>query len=141
MPITLDSIREYLRQPMVARLGTIGENGYPHVVPLWYRVEDDRDEIVIMSDRVTRKVKNALANAHGAIQIGGDVAGNDWNNYTPAYLFQGEFVVEDDPGHAVTERITRRYLQGVDADNLLDSWKNDDIAVIRLKINKILQVY
>lgn len=141
MSISLDSIRDYLRQPLVARLGTIGDNGVPHVVPLWYRVEEDRDEIIIMSDRDTRKVKNALGNAHGAVQIGGDpTPDGGGNSYTSAYLFQGEIVVEEDPGHTTTARIVHGYLQGEAADSLLDSWKDDDVVVLRLKIDKITQV-
>ncbi|MBL8131208.1 MAG: pyridoxamine 5'-phosphate oxidase family protein [Anaerolineae bacterium] len=140
MSITLESIRETLNQPLVARLATLTADGYPHVVPLWYAIEADRDEIIVMTDRTARKAQNLLSNPHGAIQIGGDPA-ESGQGYTPGYLFQGDFSVETDAGHVVTERITRRYMSGKPADDMLDSWKDDDIVVLRLKVRRIIRVY
>ncbi|MBK8024925.1 MAG: hypothetical protein IPK19_26780, partial [Chloroflexi bacterium] len=87
-----------------------------------------------------RKTRNLLADPRGAIQIGGDPAENG-QGYTPGYLFQGDFSVEPDPGHVVTARITRRYMSGPPADDMLESWKDDNIAVLRLKVKNITKVY
>ncbi len=140
MAVTLDQVRHVLTQPLIARLGTIGVDGFPHITPLWFLLEDDRDEIVIMADRTARKAQNLIADPHGAVQVGGDPLPNDQGGYTAGVMLQGEFTVEDDPGHAVTARITRHYLQGEAADQLLETWKDDDIVVLRLKIHKVIRV-
>lgn len=139
MPVTLDKVREALKKPQIARLATIDAEGFPHVTPLWYLLEDDRAEIVIISDRTARKSQNLLKNPRGAVQVGGDPQPGQ-EGHTTGVLLQGEFTVEDDPDHAVTARITRHYLQGEAADQLLEMWKNDDIVVLRLKIRKVIQV-
>jgi predicted pyridoxine 5'-phosphate oxidase superfamily flavin-nucleotide-binding protein len=126
--------RTFLEGKLIARLATVDENGYPHVIPLWYAV--DGDDIVVMSDTKTRKVSNAHANPRGAIQIGGTPGLEE-----DGYLFQGDFVVEPDVNHVWAERITRRYESPARADALLDEWKQDDISVLRLKVRKIIRVY
>lgn len=141
MALTLnDDVRELLKKPQIARLATIGANGFPHITPLWFLFETDRDEIVIMADRTARKAKNLLSNPHGALQVGGDPLPAGQDGYTRGVLLQGEFAVEDDPGHAVTARITRHYLQGAAADHMLEMWKDDDIVVLRMSIQKVIQV-
>ncbi len=124
----------FLNQTLIARLATIDDQGYPHVVPLWY--SRDGDDLVIMSDRETRKVHNALANPKGAVQVGGN-PGTEQSGY----LFQGDLIVEDDPDHVLTAVITRRYESKARADQLLEEWKDDDTVVIRLKVRKTVRVY
>lgn len=140
MATTVSEVRDVLKKPQIARLASMGDNGFPHVVPLWYLLEDDHDEIVIMSDRTARKSQNLLKNPHGALQVGGDFLAPGADGYTPGVLLQGEFTVEDDPDHAVTARITRHYLPEEAANQLLESWKNDDIVVLRLKIQTVIKV-
>ena len=139
MATTFAQIRAYIRQPLIARMATLDDDGLPHVVPLWYVVEEDRDEIVIMTDRATRKAKNALARSQGAIQIGGDPTGEP-NGYTPGYLLQGEFVVTTDTDKAAMKRITRHYVPGERGEALINAWINDDVVEIRLRVTKIVKV-
>lgn len=138
MAATLNEVRDVLTQPVIARLGTLGVDGYPHITPLWFLFEDG--DLVIMADRTARKAQNLIANPRGAVQIGGDPLPDGQGGYTPGVMLQGDFTVEDDPDHAVTARITRHYLPGSAADQLLETWKNDDIVVLRLKIRKVIRV-
>ncbi len=124
----------FLDQKLIARLATIDDQGYPHVVPLWF--SRDGDDLVIMTDRETRKVHNAQARPKGALQIGGIP-----NTEPIGYLFQGDLIVEDDPDHVWMAAITRRYETQARADQLLEEWKEDDTAVIRLKVKKVIRVY
>jgi predicted pyridoxine 5'-phosphate oxidase superfamily flavin-nucleotide-binding protein len=139
MSIPFAEVRDYLRQPMVARLATLDEDGTPHVVPLWYVVEDDRDEIVVMTDRETRKVRNATARVKGAVQIGGDPTGEP-NRHTPGYLLQGEFVVNTDVDKVAMKRIVRHYLQPEAAEKLIAQWIDDDVVEIRLRVKNVIKV-
>lgn len=140
MSVTLKEVRDVLKQPLVARLGTVDSEGYPHITPLWFLLEDDRDELVIMADRTARKVQNLVAHPRGAVQVGGDPLPDGQGGHTPGVMLQGDFAVEADPAHVVTARITRHYLPAAAADQLLETWKNDDIVVLRLKIRKVIRV-
>ncbi|MBE2183866.1 MAG: pyridoxamine 5'-phosphate oxidase family protein [Anaerolineae bacterium] len=124
----------FLDQKLIARLATIDDEGYPHVVPLWY--SRDGDDLVIMTDRETRKVHNARVRSKGAIQLGGTP-----DTEPIGYLFQGDLIVEDDPDHFWMASITRRYEAKARADQLLEEWKEDDTVVIRLKVRKTVRVF
>jgi PPOX class probable F420-dependent enzyme len=127
-----DTIRAFLAVPRIARLATIDADSYPHVVPIWFGV--DGDDIVFMSDRETAKVRNALANPHGAVTIGGGKGDSD------GYMFRGQLSVYTDEGHAVTNALARRYETPQRAEALIVEWENDDVVVIRLKPVKITKV-
>lgn len=130
-----DAVREFLATPRIARLGTLTEDGYPHVVPLWFDV--DGDDLVIISDIKTRKMKNLQANPKGSVQVGGDPGSGD-----PAgWLFIGDFELSKDEGHAWTERITHRYESPEEAEEHLTLWRNDEIWLLRLKVKKSIKVW
>jgi len=124
---------QFLEKPLIARLSTIGEDGYPHTVPLWYVL--DGEDIVIMSDRDTRKVKNALQNPKGAITIGGEPGDGG------GYLLQGDWIVETDDDYVWMKRITCRYEPKERAESIIASWMNDDVVTMRLKVTKSIKVY
>jgi PPOX class probable F420-dependent enzyme len=130
-----DEARAFLERPLIARLATIGADGYPHNVPLWYLLEGD--DILIISDRKARKVQNALARPQAAIAIGGDPGDED----STGYMIRGDVTIEEDADKAVTRRMTYRYEPKEEAERLLDLWKNDDMIVLRLKPKSVLKVY
>ena len=131
-----DKIREFLQAPQIARLSTIDENGYPHTVPLWFDV--DGNDLVIISDRNTRKIEHIAANSKGALQIGGDAAPAG----STGYLFKGKLSVEEDTDYEWLKRITRRYEEGEQAEKDIELWRTTlDMVVIRLKVQKVIKVY
>lgn len=77
-------VRRFLQKTRVARLATVGVDGYPHIVPIWFR--RDGDDIVFGSDRDNRKVRNVLSNPKGAVVIGGELPSED-----EGYMVQGGF--------------------------------------------------
>ncbi len=82
------AVRQFLSQPRIARLATIGPDGYPHIVPLYFM--RDGDDILFGSDRDERKVRNALAHSQAAVVIGGEPASD------PAgYMIQGDLSVKE----------------------------------------------
>ncbi len=127
-----DEIRAFLNVPRLARLATLDEGGYPHVVPIWFGVEGD--DLVFMSDRETAKVRNAIARPRGAATIGGERGDNG------GYLIRGDLSVYDDVGHAVAHRLLDRYETTENARKLAAEWANDDIVVIRLKPARVTRV-
>lgn len=131
MTIQDAAVREVLQKYLIARLSTIDPKGYPHTVPLWYDM--DGDDIVIISDRNTRKIEHIARNPHGAFQVGGDG--------TPGYLFKGELNVEEDPGWKWLRQVTLRYEQGEQAEKDIELWRTTlDMVVIRMKVKRIAKV-
>ena len=56
--MTKDEIRNFLLQgTLTGKLGTINKNGIPHVVPIWYTV-DEEDNIVFNTGGESVKAKN-----------------------------------------------------------------------------------
>jgi PPOX class probable F420-dependent enzyme len=56
--MTKDEIRNFLlKGTFTGKLGTINKNGTPHVVPVWYTL-DDEDNILFNTDNNSVKAKN-----------------------------------------------------------------------------------
>ncbi len=128
-----DQVREVLKKPLIARLGTIDKQGYPHIVPLWFDM--DGDDIVITSDRKTRKIDYIALNPKGCVQIGGDESSG------VGYVFKGILSVEEDPGYRWVRQITLRYEQPEQAEKDIKLWTTTlDMCVIRLKVKKVFKV-
>lgn len=127
-------VRKFLQAPRTVRLATVGADGYPHVVPIYFML--DGDDIVFGSDRGDRKVRNVLANPKGAVLIGGNQKMDE-----AGYMIRGDLRVEDDVGHAFTRRMLHRYESKEVADRLIAEWANNDIVVIRLKPSSVTRVY
>ena len=131
-----DAVRDFLSQRLIARVTTIGPDGYPHTVPIWYML--DGDDIVIATGPESRKVKNFRANTKGAVTIGGDPI-NDHESYAVGYLFQGEWSLEDEPGFDWIRRIARRYWDDHDrAEREIAAWGPHQ--ALRFTISKVVQV-
>ncbi len=129
-----EGIREFLKQPLMARVTTIDSEGFPHTVPVWYILEGD--DIVIATGGNARKIKNILANPKGAVTIGGEPIGKH-RAYEPCYLFQGEFTVEPDPQNIWIRRIAHHYRDDDQIEQDIALWGPHD--TIRLKIHKIIK--
>jgi PPOX class probable F420-dependent enzyme len=127
-----NAARKFLQKPLIARLSTIDPDGYPHTVPVWFML--DGEDIVIISDRSTRKVGHILANPKGAVTIGGDSGDGS------GYLLKGDFSIEADPDDAWVRKLTYRYEPPEQAEKDIVAWADLDIVVLRLRIKAVLKV-
>ena len=125
--------REFLQKPLIARFATLSPDGYPHNVPVWFMLEGD--DVLLISDRKIRKVKNALRHPKGTVTIGGDISDG------AGYMIQGELTIEEDPNKAVTHRMIDRYESPAKAAEFKELGKNDDIIVIRMNPGKGVNVW
>jgi PPOX class probable F420-dependent enzyme len=134
-----DNALAFLAEPRFARLATIGRDGFPHNVPIWFDIERTNDgsyDVLFVSDRSAAKTRNALANPRAGVTVGGDRAD------AQGYLIRGSITVEDDPGQTVTHRMIDRYEGGTArATELREAWKNDDIVVLRLRTKSVISVW
>ena len=127
-----DSIREFLQKPLLARMTTIDEEGYPHSVPVWFML--DGDDLIVSAWRSTRKVNHVTANPKGAITIGGDTDDGG------GYLFKGDFTIVDDPDHGWINKMTYRYEEKEKAEKDIAEWADLDMIILRMKPRKVLKV-
>ena len=129
----------FLAEVRFARLATIGRDGFPHNVPIWFDVEpaaDGSHDVLFVSDRSATKTRNAIANQRAGATIGGD------RGDTEGYLIRGTITVEDDPGQTVTHRMIDRYEAGTPrAAELREAWRDDDIVVLRLRPTSVVSVW
>lgn len=122
------AVREFLKKPLIARVSTHGADGFPHTAPVWFMM--DGDDVIIISERDTRKVKNLAQDSRAAIQVGGE-PGDAY-----AVLFRGVVTVTDDADHAVTNRVTRHY-EGENADKYIAAWADFDMVTLRMTPDKV----
>lgn len=128
------TLRRFLGKPRVARVCTLGADGYPHVVPMYFMLQGD--DIIFGSDQDERKVRNALAYPKGAVVIGGEPATDK-----AGYMIQGDLTVEDDPDHAILSKLLRRYESKKEVEQQLAEWAESDTVVIRLKPKRLIRVW
>ncbi|MBN1963282.1 MAG: pyridoxamine 5'-phosphate oxidase family protein [Anaerolineae bacterium] len=127
-----EKARAFLQKPLIARMTTIGADGYPHTVPVWFML--DGNDILIISAPDTRKVGHIRANPKGAVVIGGDPADGG------GYLFKGDFSIEDDPGGAWMKKLTYHYEDKEQAEKDIAAWADLGSIVIRLKPRRVIKV-
>ena len=130
--ILSQEVRSFLHKPRIARLATIGSDGYPHIVPIYFMLEGN--DILFGSDRDNRKIRNALSNPKGAVVIGGkrtDEAG---------YMIQGDLTIEDHEP-SFTRRMLYHYEPEEEAEKHLAAFSNSDLVVIRLKPRSCIKVW
>ncbi|MBN2303187.1 MAG: pyridoxamine 5'-phosphate oxidase family protein [Anaerolineae bacterium] len=131
-----DSLRALLRQPLIARVTTIGTDGYPHSVPVWYIL--DGDDLVVATGLNTRKLKNVRANPKGAVTVGGDPL-DGHRKYSPGYLFLGDWALDGEPGFEWIRKITHHYRDDHEqADRDIEEW--GPLQAIRFTIRKAIKV-
>lgn len=124
-------LQEFLSKPHIARMSTLDPHGYPHTVAVWYAV--DGDDLLIAVPRDTKKFSHIQANPKGSLSIGGAPGdGGGW-------LFKGLFVIAEENAWPWLEKMTYHYEPAEQAAKDLDSWKSMDIALIRLKPQKIIK--
>lgn len=51
-----EELRDFLAQPLLARLSTLNADGTIHTVPIWYEYRDEK--IFLSTQTITQKVKN-----------------------------------------------------------------------------------
>ncbi len=131
-------VREFLKTPLIARLSVIGADGYPHTVPLWFDVDDD--DLIIISDRKTRKVDYLVNNPKANLCIGGGEVAE--GQIGTGYMFKGDITVEADPDYKWLKQVTHRYEVPEAAEKDIETWRTTlDMIILRLKVVKVTKVY
>jgi nitroimidazol reductase NimA-like FMN-containing flavoprotein (pyridoxamine 5'-phosphate oxidase superfamily) len=124
--------QKVLARPLIARMSVIDSNGYPHTVPVWFKL--DGDDVIITSVRKTAKIGYLQVNPKGCIEVGGD----DLEGV--GFMLKGTFSIEEDPDYAAMKVITNLYESGEQAEKDIALWSTWDMCLIRLKVEKVIRV-
>jgi PPOX class probable F420-dependent enzyme len=133
-----DAALEFLRAPRFGYLASIGADGVPHNVPIWYDVavaHGGGHDLVMIADRGSRKTRNLLARPQAALAVGGLPGDND------GYMVRGTVTVVDDLGQQATHAMIDRYEKGERNAALRALWADDNIVVLRLHPTSVTRVW
>jgi PPOX class probable F420-dependent enzyme len=133
MSVFSADVRAFIDQPWIGRLATNGADGYPNCVPLWYAI--DGDDVVIISDKNTAKVRNLARDPRAVVTIGGEP------DQGPAYMIKGRVTLTDDPDHRWLRRMTERYEPPEQAEKDLAEWASMEIVILRMTVERVVKVY
>ncbi len=89
--LTDDERRQYLADAPTINLVTIGKDGYPHAVPMWFVVDDD-GSVLMTTYRRSQKVVNAQRNSKVALLVESGVRYDELKGT----LLRGDVEVVDD---------------------------------------------
>lgn len=129
MPLSKDEIEEFLRQPNIAIVATVGADGQPHAVPTWYEYQDG--EIVFHTGPRSRKYRNLRRNDQVSICV---------DTKTPPYkavVLYGRAVTEVGTDEDRSRRMAVNYLGERLGNRYADSLRGTRLVIVRVKPEKI----
>ena len=104
---------------LLACIATNDRNGYPLVIPVWYRWDGER--ILVWSLESRAWVQNVLRDPRVGLSI------QDQNTDSLAVMMRGNASVETSDDSSIDEeilRITRRYVPETEVADYVETWKH-----------------
>jgi PPOX class probable F420-dependent enzyme len=93
--------RDLLITPVTAVFATVGVDGGPHAVPVWFWL--DGDSVLVSTRTGTQKHLNAVRNRRVSLTV------TDPENTMHYVEIRGNAVVADDPDCEVRDRVVRKH--------------------------------
>jgi PPOX class probable F420-dependent enzyme len=114
--MTHDELRAFLAEQKVVTVATMGPNGRPHLMPLWYVV--DGDELRGWTYAKSQKARNIERDPHATLQIEDGV---DYAELRGA-MFEADVEVERDPDKVAEygTALFARYAPGADVHEMIE---------------------
>jgi len=119
-PMKPEDLRAFLDRAFPTMLGvvaTLGPDGYPHAVPVWYRYDGERVHLWTIDTR--RWVKNIARDNRVSFSVQED------KPPFAAVIMRGRATILTSHGEEVSEeirRITRRYIEEPNVEEYLKGW-------------------
>jgi PPOX class probable F420-dependent enzyme len=114
--MTDDELRAFIAEQKVVTVATMGPNGRPHLMPLWYVV--DGDELRGWTYAKSQKAKNLERDPHATLQI------EDGVDYAElrGVMFEADVQIERDPAKVAGYGIAlfSRYAPGADVSEMIE---------------------
>jgi PPOX class probable F420-dependent enzyme len=130
MPLTDEEVREFLRQPNIAVVATVGADGRPHAVPTWY--EYDGSEIVMHLGLGSRRYRNVRSNDRVAVCI---------DTKTPPYkaiVVEGRARTKEGADDEGSRRMAVHYLGEELGNRYADSIEGTRMVIARVAPDRII---
>ncbi len=126
-----DELRAFLERRDPALLGTVAtlrEDGFPHVVPVWYRW--DGEAILIWSDGKRTWPRNLMRDPHAAFSV------QEGRSPYPAFTMRGLAAIRkgrDEEILGEIRRIVERYVAAAELDTFLEEWTAGPQILVRIE--------
>jgi predicted pyridoxine 5'-phosphate oxidase superfamily flavin-nucleotide-binding protein len=52
-----EEVNKFLESRILLQIGTIDEEGYPNIHPVWFSYDKDREKLLVITPKITKKVK------------------------------------------------------------------------------------
>jgi PPOX class probable F420-dependent enzyme len=108
-----DELRGFLDEEKVVTCATIGPNGRPHLMPLWYFV--DGDALRGWTYAKSQKAKNLERDPHATLQVEAGVAYEELRGV----MMECDVELVRDDVAAIGTALFERYAPGVDVGDML----------------------
>jgi hypothetical protein len=126
-----EELRAFLERgdpALVGAIGTLREDGFPHVVPVWYRW--DGRAILIWTDDGRQWARNIMRDPRVGFTVSETRApfgGVSMRGVASVSAGRDDWIL------AEMRRITERYLPGPEADAFLEAWSTGPQMIVRLE--------
>lgn len=130
MPLSKQEIRDFLCQPNIAVVATVGPDGRPHAVPTWY--EYDEGEIVLHMGQRSRRYRNLRRNDRVALCM---------DTRTPPYkalVIEGRAVTEVGTDDERSRRMAIAYLGEAIGTRYADGIRGSRMVIARVRPERII---
>ena len=121
-------MEEFLSRKLIGRFATASSEGQPHVVPVWFLLEEQA--IWISSYMSTRKIFDLQSNKFCALVV--DIENS--NDGLTAVMIEGWGELVTQPTFEIKKRIERVYVKYLGTDGVLDkdpqTWLNSPENVL-----------
>jgi nitroimidazol reductase NimA-like FMN-containing flavoprotein (pyridoxamine 5'-phosphate oxidase superfamily) len=129
--LTQDEIEIFLSRPLIARLGTLNEDGTIHIAPIYFKY--DKSEFILGTQNASRRVRNIKRNPNVTLLI------DDTNPPYKAVLVYGKAVLDYDnvvqKRIAIFEQFDTKKEAIQTAEGICNKWSS---VVIRIKPDRIV---
>jgi PPOX class probable F420-dependent enzyme len=116
--MTDDELRDFLDEQRIVQVATVGPQGRPHLIPLWYVVEDgDPPALRGWTYAKSQKAKNLERDPHATISVDDGVSYEELRGV----MMECDVEVERDPEAVASygTALFERYAPGVDLDDMV----------------------
>jgi PPOX class probable F420-dependent enzyme len=130
MPLSKEEIEAFLRQPIVAVLATVGPDGEPHAVPVWYEYEDG--QIIVHTAPNSRKHRNLRRNDRVSICVDTKTA-----PYRAVVVY-GRASLEEGMDEERLRRMAVAYLGEALGNRYADTFGGQPTVIVRVRPERIV---
>jgi PPOX class probable F420-dependent enzyme len=133
--MTQQEVQEFLEANTVLQVATLGKDGWPHVAPMWYVMDDDR--VVFRSFTKSQKIVNLKRNPNFTVLV---ETGDDYSQLR-GVMIKAQARLIDDPDYVVSiyGGLAAKYpmindtpveLEGEDLQNAFGRFATKNTAVV-----------